>query len=66
MDSYEFDTSSTEHNPLLERGGGWDECGLVESLDRKGFTSNKSCCELKRGAFLNPWGRAARAQVKEK
>ena len=46
MDSYEFDTSSTEHNPLLERGGGWDECGLVESLDRKGFTSNKSCCEL--------------------
>jgi hypothetical protein len=29
-----------------ERGGSWDEKGLVESLDRKGFTSNKCCSEL--------------------
>ena len=29
-----------------ERGGSWDEKGLVESLDRKGFTPNKCCQEL--------------------
>jgi hypothetical protein len=33
-------------NYFEERGGSWDESGLVESLDRKGFTPNKCCSEL--------------------
>ena len=29
-----------------EKGGSWNESGLVLSLDRKGFTPNKCCTEL--------------------
>jgi len=40
--------ASSDITPQLfeERGGSWDEQGLVESLDKKGFTPNKCCSEL--------------------
>uniref|UniRef100_A0A6C0BA52 Histidine kinase/HSP90-like ATPase domain-containing protein n=1 Tax=viral metagenome TaxID=1070528 RepID=A0A6C0BA52_9ZZZZ len=39
-------SSDTLTQLFEERGGSWDEQGLVESLDKKGFTPNKCCSEL--------------------
>jgi hypothetical protein len=38
--------SATNSQTLVERGGCWNESGLVQSLNRKGFTLNKCCSEL--------------------
>ncbi len=34
-------SSTFEMNAFVSNGGSWDEEGLVEGLDRKGFTPNK-------------------------
>lgn len=39
-------SATFEMNTFVSNGGSWDEEGLVEGLDRKGFTPNKCSSEL--------------------
>jgi len=39
-------SSSSTDNAFVATGGSWDEPGLIQSLDKKGFTPNKCSSEL--------------------